>query len=364
MTDPMDARPSRPAPQTAPAAIQLASSPAEPVPAGIRAGTASRQTDPGQPPHDSSAPSRAPSWPSTVHVKGLVSTWQSASEVFRSARSRLERTLPGRIWTHLGELGFIDSSLQFAALFTLSSSPLMLMSVVLESPGAPGRMAGRGVRLPCTAIRHRPVTSAPHRAHHGLGRAAPPRSRLLVVDPALPTGRADNLAAAVSFRAGYRDLLHRRRRLCRLRTGVCSSPRRRHRCHHRRRGEPIDPAGYLTRPARPGARAFNRLYRLTATVAATIRQPGFAAGSPSLSDPCRRDRTRDQSTMHFLNQRMPSRIAATSLVPNFTVNTPAPMNALALAAACAMTCSSTPASAAGAPKLTPIARMPMCSTLE
>lgn len=82
-----------------------------------------RQTDPSQPPHDSSASSRAPSWPSTVHVKGLVSTWQSASEVFRSARSRLERTLPGRIWTHLGELGFIDSSLQFAALFTLSFIP-------------------------------------------------------------------------------------------------------------------------------------------------------------------------------------------------------------------------------------------------
>ena len=40
------------------------------------------------------------------------------------------------------------------------------------------------------------------------------------------------------------------------------------------------------------------------------------------------------------------------------------MNALPLAAACASTCSSTPASAIGAPKLTPIARMPMCSTLE
>ena len=62
----------------------------------------------------------------------LVSAWRSASEVFRSARSRLERTLPGRIWTHLGELRFIDSSLQFAALFTLSFIPfLMLLSVLL-----------------------------------------------------------------------------------------------------------------------------------------------------------------------------------------------------------------------------------------
>ena len=82
--------------------------------------------------HDSSAPSRAPSWPSTVRVKGLVSVWQSASEVFRSVRSRVEHTLPGRIWRQLGELGFIDSSLQFAAVFTLSFIPfLMLLSVVL-----------------------------------------------------------------------------------------------------------------------------------------------------------------------------------------------------------------------------------------
>ena len=73
--------------------------------------------------------------------------------------------------------------------------------------------------------------------------------------------------------------------------------------------------------------------------------------------------SRNSGPLHGSSRR-PSRIAATSLVPNFTVNTPAPMNALALAAACAMTCSSTPASAAGAPKPTPIARMPMCSTLE
>jgi membrane protein len=65
-------------------------------------------------------------------VKGLVSVWRSAGEAYRSARSRLEQTLPGRIWTQLGELGFIDSSLQFAALFTLSFIPfLMLLSVVL-----------------------------------------------------------------------------------------------------------------------------------------------------------------------------------------------------------------------------------------
>jgi membrane protein len=44
----------------------------------------------------------------------------------------VEHTLPGRIWRQLGELGFIDSSLQFAAVFTLSFIPfLMLLSVVL-----------------------------------------------------------------------------------------------------------------------------------------------------------------------------------------------------------------------------------------
>lgn len=116
---------------TAPAAIQRTSSPAVPIAAGSPARVTLRQTDPSQP-HDSSAPSRAPSRPSTARVNRLVSAWESASEVFRSARVRLEHTLPGRIWTRLGELGFIDSSLQFAALFTLSFIPfLMLLSVVL-----------------------------------------------------------------------------------------------------------------------------------------------------------------------------------------------------------------------------------------
>jgi hypothetical protein len=52
------------------------------------------------------------------------------------------------------------------------------------------------------------------------------------------------------------------------------------------------------------------------------------------------------------------------LLPNFTVNTPAPMNAFPFSAACASTCSMTPASATGAPKLTPTAMIPICSTLE
>jgi membrane protein len=95
-------------------------------------GIASRQTAPSQPLHE-----KQRTYASTVMAQRssrqrLVSAWRSASEVFRSARSRLEHTLPGRIWTQLGELGFIDSSLQFAALFTLSFIPfLMLLSVVL-----------------------------------------------------------------------------------------------------------------------------------------------------------------------------------------------------------------------------------------
>jgi membrane protein len=101
-------------------------------PAGYQGGTIPRQADPGQLRDHGSALSRAPSWLSTGRVTGLASAWRSASEVLRSARSRLEHTLPGRIWTQLGELGFMDSSLQFAALFTLSFIPfLMLLSVVL-----------------------------------------------------------------------------------------------------------------------------------------------------------------------------------------------------------------------------------------
>ena len=73
--------------------------------------------------------------------------------------------------------------------------------------------------------------------------------------------------------------------------------------------------------------------------------------------------SRNSGPLHG-SRRMPSRMPDIRLVPYLTVNTPAPMNALPLAAACAITCSSTPASATGAPKLTPIARMPMCSTLE
>ena len=65
-------------------------------------------------------------------MPGRLAARQAASKTFSAARSRLESTLPGRIWKRLSELGFIDSSLQFAAMFTLSFIPfLMLLSVAL-----------------------------------------------------------------------------------------------------------------------------------------------------------------------------------------------------------------------------------------
>jgi membrane protein len=75
-------------------------------------------------------PGRSPrAWPLPAR---LAAGWQLASKAFSAARSRLESTLPGRIWKRLTELGFIDSSLQFAAMFTLSFIPfLMLLSVAL-----------------------------------------------------------------------------------------------------------------------------------------------------------------------------------------------------------------------------------------
>jgi membrane protein len=51
--------------------------------------------------------------------------------------------LPGRIWTRLGELGFIDSSLQFAALFTLSFIPFLLLLSVVLGKDLPRALAAR-----------------------------------------------------------------------------------------------------------------------------------------------------------------------------------------------------------------------------
>jgi len=52
----------------------------------------------------------------------------------RAGRSRLEPTVAGRVWRQLSELDVFNSSLQFAAVFTLGFIPfLMVFSVVLGS---------------------------------------------------------------------------------------------------------------------------------------------------------------------------------------------------------------------------------------
>lgn len=80
-------------------------------------------------------PGPASSRPGAGRVRRLAGAWQSANEALRAGRNRLEPTVAGRIWTQLCELGFMNSSLQFAALFTLGFIPfLMLLSIAL-GPG-------------------------------------------------------------------------------------------------------------------------------------------------------------------------------------------------------------------------------------
>ena len=58
-----------------------------------------------------------------------------AGEAFRAGRDRLEPTVAGRVWTRLCELEFMNSSLQFAALFTLGFIPFLLVLSVALGPG-------------------------------------------------------------------------------------------------------------------------------------------------------------------------------------------------------------------------------------
>jgi len=65
----------------------------------------------------------------------LASSWRRANQVLHAAQNRLEPTAAGRVWRQLSELGIIDSSLQFAAAFTVGFIPfLMLLSAAL-GPG-------------------------------------------------------------------------------------------------------------------------------------------------------------------------------------------------------------------------------------
>ena len=68
------------------------------------------------------------------HGRRLASAWRKGDEAFRAGWNRLEPTVAGRVWKQLNELGFINSSLQFAAVFTLGFIPfLMVLSAVLGS---------------------------------------------------------------------------------------------------------------------------------------------------------------------------------------------------------------------------------------
>ena len=72
--------------------------------------------------------------PRRVHAPRLRNAWRTANEAFRAARNRLEPTVAGQVCRQLAELGFINSSLQFAAVFTVGFIPfLMVLSVALGS---------------------------------------------------------------------------------------------------------------------------------------------------------------------------------------------------------------------------------------
>jgi hypothetical protein len=83
---------------------------------------------------NSSRPGPARSWPRRIRGPRLARAWHMADEAFRSGGNRLEPTMAGQVCKQLRELGFINSSLQFAAVFTLGFIPfLMVLSAVLGS---------------------------------------------------------------------------------------------------------------------------------------------------------------------------------------------------------------------------------------
>src|SRR5258706_9017018 len=76
----------------------------------------------------------ASSQPRRVRGPRLAGAWRMVNEAFRTGRNHLEPTVAGQVCKQLSELGFINSSLQFAAVFTLGFIPfLMVLSVALGS---------------------------------------------------------------------------------------------------------------------------------------------------------------------------------------------------------------------------------------
>jgi membrane protein len=83
---------------------------------------------------NSSAPVSASSQPALNRGSRLAGAWRMAGQALRAGRNRLEPTLPGRVWKQLSELRVVNSSLEFAAVFTLGFIPfLMVLSIALGS---------------------------------------------------------------------------------------------------------------------------------------------------------------------------------------------------------------------------------------
>ena len=73
----------------------------------------------------------------------LAGARQMAEEAFRTGWHRLEPTVPGQVCRQLGELGFINSSLQFAVLFTLGFIPFLMMLSVPLGPDSSRAIVSR-----------------------------------------------------------------------------------------------------------------------------------------------------------------------------------------------------------------------------
>jgi hypothetical protein len=78
----------------------------------------------------------------------LAGAQRKAGGALRVGRNRLEPTVAGRIWRQLAGLGVIDSSMQFAAVFTLGFIPyLRVLSAVLGSGLSRAIVVGSGFSL-------------------------------------------------------------------------------------------------------------------------------------------------------------------------------------------------------------------------
>jgi membrane protein len=81
-----------------------------------------------------SASGPASSLPGPGRGRRLAGAWWMASRAFRAGRNRLEPTVAGRVWRQLSELRVVNSSLEFAAAFTLGFIPfLIVLSAALGS---------------------------------------------------------------------------------------------------------------------------------------------------------------------------------------------------------------------------------------